>query len=252
MIDDSIFSEIEERNAAISQHRPLNDFEVQQAKEFFCYETTWSSNALEGNTLDLTETQILLKDGITSAGHSVREIHECLGHEKAYNFMYTLIKNKNVTLEEIKTLHSLFTTYLDDIPNAGDWRQVSVIITGSKYSLPKYEDVPGLMDGFAKWMQDNRDKMNKLVFASEAHRRFVYIHPFADGNGRVARLLTNTILLQEGYLPISIPPVRRNDYIHALENGRKDADPFTNFIGEMELMVLTDYMRMLHIDYTKK
>lgn len=117
--------------------------------------------------------------------------------------------------------------------------------------MPDYQDVPKLMNEFADWLRKNRDKMNKIVFASEVHRKFVYIHPFIDGNGRVARLLTNAILLQEHYLPISIPPIRKYDYVMALENGRKDSSIFTNFISEMENMTLTDYMRMLNIPFEK-
>lgn len=252
MINKNIFEEINSKITELNKLRPFEGYQLQQIKKFFKSETTWSSNALEGNTLTLIETEILIKDGITVNGHSVREIHECLGHADAYDFMFSLKDKKTISESDIKNLHLLFAKHIDEIPNHGEYRKEPVFITGSEYPLPHYEDVPKLMKDFVEWMEKNRNKGNAVQFAALAHKNFVYIHPFVDGNGRVARLLMNAILLQNGYLPASIPPMRKYDYSMALENGRKDKDGFVNFIGEMELMTVSDYLRMLQAPKREK
>ena len=137
----------------------------------------------------------------------------------------------------------------------GKLRDVDVIITGLDESLPPYQEVPALFDEFAEWLSENESKYDPVVFASEAHARLVSIHPFRDGNGRVSRLVMNTILLQHCYLPVSIPPVFRHDYISALQSyrlGKGKPDSFIDFIAKTELQTQKDFMRLLRIPFDKK
>ena len=130
-----------------------------------------------------------------------------------------------------------------------------MIITGLDENLPPYQDVPALFEEFAKWLSESENKEESIVFAAEAHARLVSIHPFRDGNGRVSRLVMNTILLQHGYLPVSIPPVFRHDYISALQSyklGKGNLDRFIDFVAKTELQTLKDLIRLLRIPFDKE
>lgn len=247
----TLLEEITENQKLINQKRPFEGYALTQLKEYYKYETTWSSNALEGNTITLSETQMIIEKGITIHGHTIKEINECTGHADAYDYMVCLINQNGITDENIKTLHKLFASNIKDIPYPGEYRNVSktfVQITGSEYECPDYEKVPELMVNFVEWLNDNKNTFHPVEFAAEAHRRFVYIHPFPDGNGRIARLITNAILLQNQYMPISIKPIERETYVQLLENGRIEPSKFTEFIAKQELKEQTRMMKVLHIN----
>ena len=122
-----------------------------------------------------------------------------------------------------------------------------MLITGSEYELPKYQEIPDLMKDFIANIKDNNEKMHPVEFAAWLHERLVSIHPFIDGNGRTARLLMNLALLNAGYNIITIPPIVRNDYIAALQDAqlKNNIIPFINFISEMVLESQKEYLRMI-------
>lgn len=247
------YSEITQRMAEINKHRPFEGESLKQLKNYYKIQTTWASNAVEGNTISLSETQMILENGITIHGHTINEIHECLGHAEAYEYMFSLINDRKITEENIKTMHKLFASNIKNIPFPGEYRDKSktyVRITGSDYSYPDWKDVPEKMADFVDWLDSVRKEnvFHPVELAAEAHRKMIYIHPFPDGNGRVTRLVMNTILLQEHYLPISITPKIRNQYIKLLENGRLEPQKFTDFISNLELKELKEFMRIMHIE----
>jgi Fic family protein len=140
-------------------------------------------------------------------------------------------------------MHRLFY-YRIDKENAGFYRKVKVFISGSKYPTSLPEKVPDLMSKFIKGLPKARAKYHPIEFAGLVHKEFVFIHPFIDGNGRVARLLMNLILLQEGYNIAVIPPVVRAEYITALEKAHTDDSDFLMLIARMVRDTQRDYLRL--------
>ena len=255
MYSENVIRECKERMEAISGKRPFSDpFTLSQIKDFYRVPNVWSSNAIEGNTLTEDETAIILRDGVTVGQHTLGEVFEAIGGGNAYDFMFTLIESKTITKDDILHFHELVTFGQPEL-QPGKLRNVDVIITGLDESLPSYQEVPALFDEFAEWLSENENKYDPIVFAAEAHARLVSIHPFRDGNGRVSRLVMNTILLQHGYLPISSPPIFRHDYISALQSyrlGKGKLDRFIDFIAKTELQTQKDFMRLIRIPFEKK
>lgn len=255
MFSMKLINECKVRKDAVSEKKPLSDpFTLSQIKDFYRVPNVWSSNAIEGNTLTEDETAIILRDGITVGQHTLGEMFEAIGGGKAYDFMFTLLESETVTQDDILHFHELVTFGQPEL-QPGKLRDVDVIITGLDENLPPYQDVPVLFDEFAKWLSESENKEEIIVFAAEAHARLVSLHPFRDGNGRVSRLVMNTILLQHGYLPVSIPPVFRHDYISALQSyklGKGNLDRFIDFVAKTELQTLKDLMRLLRIPFDKE
>ena len=241
----TILEEIDKRMAKVNKIRPFEGEYLKQVYRFFKVETTFSSNAIEGNTHTLTETKVILEDGITVGGRTLNEFYEVEGHGKAYDFMFTLMNKKDILEEELLYCHKLFSQNIPDFISPGEYRNVRIFVTGSRKRFPKAEELPEKLKAFFDWFTKDRKKYHPVMFAAEAHRRYVNIHPFTDGNGRVSRLLMNTCLYQDRYFPVSIPLILKTDYINFLEKNK--AKEFGNFIAELELSVIKDLMRMLHI-----
>lgn len=243
----NILKEIENLQKEINQYRPLSINLKKQIKEYYRIGLTYSSNALEGNTLTETETKIVLEDGITIGGKPLKDHYEATGHSEAYDFIYNLAKKKQVKEKEIKKLHRLFYYRIDE-KNAGNYRKIKLFITGSKYPLPLPEGVPSLMKDFIIKIEELRKEKHPVEAAALTHKEFVFIHPFIDGNGRVARLLMNLILLQEGYNIAIIPPVLRPEYLETLETAHKNDTAFIKFIARVIKETQKDYLRLFIIN----
>lgn len=239
-------TDIDRLKAELDNHRPFSDEILHQLKEYYRISLTYTSNAIEGNTLTESETKVIIEDGITIGGHPIREIQEALGHSKAYDFIYTLINKPNITEEDILTLHKLFYEQINP-DHAGRYRDKKVIITGTTYEPPSPDKVAGMMKEFIQQLPEHAQKMHPVELAAWVHLQFVNIHPFIDGNGRVARLLTNLILLKYGYAVIIIPPILRPDYIEAIKQSqlKNNTTGFINFISEMVLESMKDYLRIV-------
>ncbi|MGD9569592.1 MAG: Fic family protein [Sedimentibacter sp.] len=245
-----IYEVIDLYKKEIDKLRPFEGDMLQQIKDYYKIGLTWSSNALEGNTYTESETKVLLEDGLTVGGKPLRDTFEVLGHGKAYDFMFTLLSNKRITEEHVLTMHKLF--YGDVKPTyAGKYRDINVIITGSNYPVTDNKNIQYEMNCLLKWIKENRQYYHPVEFAALLHKKFVFIHPFKDGNGRVARLLMNTSLIQDGYLLAIIPPILRNDYISLLEKAHKNDKPFIDFIAERVKESEKEIMRLLHIEIPK-
>jgi Fic family protein len=213
---------------------------------------TYTTNALEGNSLTLTETKVLLEDGITVGGKPIKDCYEATGHAAAFDYMLSIANadELNITEETIQRLHFLFYSGIDS-DKAGKYRNHQVIITGTEYLPPEAKDVPQLMKNFIEELNNNMNVLDPVLLAAFAHRRLVDIHPFSDGNGRTARLLMNLILVNKEYCIISIPPVLRHDYISALQIAQRIKSPsdlpFNKLIVECEIEAQKDYCRLLRI-----
>lgn len=239
------FAQNDEYKAKINALRPLSNEALVQVKEYYKIGLTYASNALEGNTLSLVETKVVLEDGITIGGKPLKDHYETVGHAKAFDEIINLSKNTTFTENDIKLLHKLFYEKIDN-EKAGEYRTSQVIITGSDVELPKPEELDEKMHGFILQLPKLKAELHPVEYAAMVHIIFVNIHPFTDGNGRVARLLMNLALLQSGYNIVVIPPVVRADYISALQktnNGNND--DFINFISEMVLESQKEYLKII-------
>ncbi|MGL4607179.1 MAG: Fic family protein [Eubacteriaceae bacterium] len=235
------------QKSIIEKVRPFEGKMLDQVKDYFRVETTWASNALEGNTLTLSETKVLIEDGLTVGGKPLRDLLEAVGHAEAYDFIFTLLKNKNITEENVKAIHYLFYKKIDE-KEAGNYRQEQVVITGSNYPVTLPQNIKKEMEKLSAWIKSERSKFHPIEFAAELHKKFVFIHPFSDGNGRTARLLMNLALMQDGYLPAIIPFIRRVDYIGALEKAHRDPSDFITLIAEMETEEQKSFIRLLGLN----
>lgn len=239
-----ILKEIDALQDQINKHRPLDAYTINAVKEYYRIGLVYSSNAMEGNTLTETETKIVLTEGITVSGKQLRHHLEAVGLSDAFDFLYKDAHTKTFTEEDIKKFHWLFYNKID-AHEAGNYRTVKVIISGSEYALPKATEVHSLMQKWIQKTKDQRRELHPVIFAALAHKDFVFIHPFIDGNGRVARLIMNLVLLQEGYNIAIIPPILRNEYIRCLEKAHTDDSDFVQLIAKMVRETQRDYLRLL-------
>lgn len=244
----TIYEKLDRYKAEIDRLRPFEGDLLKEIRSYYRIGLTWTSNAIEGNTLTESETKILLEDGLTAGGKPLKDTFETIGHARAYDFMFSLLHAQEITEQDILTMHRLFYSDIDD-KQAGVYRTTPVIITGSKYPVSAPAQIAEDMQELLHWMDTERARLHPVVFAAELHRRFVFIHPFIDGNGRLARLLMNTALIQKGYLPVVIAPVVRHEYITLLEKAHRDATPFQEFIAEQALESTKDMMRLLQVPF---
>lgn len=220
--------------------RPFPAEMNEQLRQFYRVGLTYSSNAIEGNTLTLSETKVVLEDGLTVGGKPLKDHLEAVGHGKAFDFMWNLTGKKDrgktggadFTESDIKSLHHHLFQPMSPA-QAGKYRETPIIVTGSSFIFPGPGEVAELMKDFAGKLPDLKKKHHPVVYSAMAHANFVRIHPFTDGNGRIARLLMNVILFGAGYPVTVIPPVRRVEYIDALEKSHVtgDDEPFTRLIA---------------------
>ncbi len=237
---------IDELKEQIDNLRPLKKEEVKQLRQYYKIGLTYSSNALEGNTLTETETKVLLEDGLTTGGKPMKFHLEAEGHSDAFDFIYDIINNKDIEEKDILKLHNLFY-YRIDTKNAGKYRDCKVFISGSKFIPPTPNEIPEKMEQFFKEMRSSQTEQHPVVAAALAHKEFVTIHPFIDGNGRTGRLLMNLMLIKQGYPIVIIPPILRNDYINALQLSNDGNDkPFIDLILNATIEALKDYLRMMN------
>ncbi|MDL2287967.1 Fic family protein [Oscillospiraceae bacterium OttesenSCG-928-F05] len=247
-----LLTRIDRNRKRINAYRPLSPQEVKELDNYYRIGVTFTSNALEGNSLTLTETKVLIEDGITVGGKPIKDCYEATGHAKAYDFMLGMARAERleITEDDIKQLHRLFYAGIDG-EEAGRYRSGQVFISGTEYVPPGAGDVPALMEAFVSDLRETANDRHPVLLAAFAHRRLVDIHPFIDGNGRTARLLMNLILINRGYQVVSIPPVLRADYVQALIAAQRTDDrtdtPFYTLIAECELEAQKDYFRMFCI-----
>jgi Fic family protein len=240
-----VLKKIDALKVRIDAHRPLDAHMLKQVREYFRIGMAYSSNALEGNSLTETETKIVIEDGITIGGKPVRDHLEALGHSEAYDLLFRLAKNQEITEANVKELHRLFY-YRIDAKQAGKYRKSRVIITGTDFIPPAPDRIPELMESFIAGLSETRAKRHPVEFAGIIHKELVTIHPFIDGNGRAARLLMNLALIQAGYPLAIIPTVLRRDYLDTLNMTHKGDDrPFVNFIAGVCYESAKEYLRLL-------
>jgi Fic family protein len=210
-------------------------------------ELTYASNAIEGNTLSAAETVLVVEQGITIGGKPLKDHLEAIDHYNAVRFVRTLARQGGrLTEADIRNLHRLVV--LRSNPEiAGSYADQGryVLTDAGRHSFPSPAEIPALMGDFARWLATAPDTPES---AFAAHRRLVDIHPFNDGNGRVARLLMNLILLRGGCPPVTVRPEDRLRYIRALQDAQAggDAGDFDRFLYERLDATLGEYIAALN------
>lgn len=210
------FTLIDSLKESIDGYRPFPKETIKSLHEKLVVEWTYNSNAIEGNTLTISETKVVL-EGITVGGKSIKEHLEIINHRDAILFIEDLITNKEpITEWNIRNIHSLILKEIDN-QNRGKYRLDNVLISGAKHLPPSHYDLPNLMQELIEEYNTNWGDFHPVLRAALLHGEFVKIHPFIDGNGRTARLLLNFELLRNGYRPIIIKNEDRAQYYAALD-----------------------------------
>lgn len=229
------FNSIDEKKKTIDSHRPFSSNIKKQLRDQSVIEWTYNSNAIEGNTLTLSETKVVLEDGITIKGKSLKHHLEAINHKDAIEFIEDLV-SKNTVLSEydIKSIHYLILKEIDS-KNAGKYREENVLISGAKHIPPNYISVPfemqKLIERYKAW-----NNLHPIVRACYLHGEFVKIHPFIDGNGRTAGLLLNFELMKNGYPPVVIKNENMVEYYDSLDKAHTTND-YTDFIKIVKSLI---------------
>ncbi|AVX19354.1 MULTISPECIES: Fic family protein [Carboxydocella] len=223
------FALIEQKKRMLDAKRPLPASTVKSLREHILVEWTYNSNAIEGNTLTIYETKVVL-EGITIGGKSLKEHLEVINHKDAILYLEELVdKDAPLTEWEIKNIHRLVLKNIDDA-NAGVYRKENVIISGAKHRPPQHFLVKEQMENLIKQYQGEWRNLHPIERAALLHGEFVKIHPFVDGNGRTARLLLNFELMKASYPPVIIKKERRAEYYDSLDNAHISGD-YRDFIS---------------------
>ena len=210
----------------------------------FEVEYTHNSNAIEGNTLTLMETKLVLEDAICPGGKSLREIYEAVNHQKAYRYVKACIaRNEPLSEKIVKDIHAIL---MENILVGGVYRNVDVYISGAQHTPPSPNEMYRQVKDFYADLGWKAQALDPIALAAWTHAEFVRIHPFPDGNGRTSRLLMNYQLLAQGFAPVSIAKENRLDYYNALEAYAVDGDlaPFTEMVAALEEKQLDRYLAM--------
>ena len=230
IIDASLLQKIDEKKQRLDRLRPLPKDAVQHLLEDIRLRHTYNSDAIEGNTLTLQETKLVLEEGITIGGKPLKDHIEARNDAEAFDFIVQFVQQKTpFSQETIQYIHEIVTKGL--LKDAGKYRTGNVRITGSSITPPRYTKIIPLMDEYIHTIKSL--KIHSLKKAAFIHHRLVWIHPFFDGNGRVARLLMNLFLMQQEYPPVILKQEQRKTYynvLHQADNGT--VSPLAEFIAK--------------------
>lgn len=210
------FDRLDELAAQLRAMRPLNDAELKRLRDEFVIEHTYDSNAIEGNTLTLRETALILQEGLTIAEKPIKDHLEAIGYRDAFEYIVTLA-DAGTSLSErvIKEIHSL--VLMNDRQNRGVYRSVPVTILGALHTPPQPYLVPVQMEQLLADYEDMKNRLHIVEAVAEFHLRFEGVHPFIDGNGRTGRLILNLELIKAGLLPVNIKFADRRRYYDAFD-----------------------------------
>ena len=246
-LPDNFFDEVDNLKKELDNKRPIPKDTLRTLQEKINLEWTYNSNGIEGNTLTLRETQVVLEE-ITVGGKSIKEHLEAINHEHAILFLNDLVKDDDpITEWNIKNIHTLILKEIDD-ENAGRYRNENITIKGATHTPPDFVKVPELMEklilNYKTW-----NKYHPIIQATLLHGELVKIHPFVDGNGRTSRLIMNLDLMKHGFNPVIIKKEDRLQYYEALDKAltMKDYTDFVKLINGLEIEMLKKYLELVNL-----
>jgi len=230
-----MFEQIDRKKDILDANRPLSKYTLASLREKLLLEWTYHSNAIEGNTLTINETKVVL-EGITVGGKTIREHLEVINHRDAITYVEEIVQKKETLSEwQIKNSHRLVLKGIDD-EYAGVYRDRQVFISGAKHTPPAPFLIKEEMEKLLNWYNEEAKTMHPITRGALLHVFFVGIHPFIDGNGRISRLLLNLELMKEDFPPIVIKVSNRLDYYEALDKAHVEKD-YDNFIQLVKMEV---------------
>ena len=236
---------LQKKNILFQGKHKINKLTIASYEKDFELTYTHNSTAIEGNTLTLMETKVVLEDGISVGGKQLREIYEVLNHKKAYHYVKRCINEKKQLDENItKDIHSILT---ENIIVGGIYRNQEVRISGVNHTPPTGNDMYIQIKNFYTDLEWKSKKLNPIELAAWTHAEFVRIHPFIDGNGRTSRLIMNYQLMFNGFLPISIAKENRLEYYNVLEEYavNRNLQSFSELIATLEEQQLDTYILLI-------
>jgi Fic family protein len=232
MIESRLLKRLEAKKAQLDGLRPLPVAAINRLRDEILIEWIYNSNAIEGSTVTLQETRLILETGLTVGGKSLREHFEVINHKEAIQYVEDLVQNTEpITAFHVRQIHKLILKNNDD-ENAGSYRKTQVRIAGAPFIPPESWQITRLMTEWEEWVAGAERSIHPIALAAQAHHRLVAIHPFVDGNGRTARLVMNLLLMRRGYPATVILRANRRQYYSVLaqaDSGKMDA--LDNFVG---------------------
>lgn len=241
-----ILEEIDALKAELDKFRSLDNDTIRDA---LAIEYTYESNRIEGNTLTLRETDLVINKGLTVGGKSMREHLEAINHKDAIDYIKEIAQN-DIELSEkvVKDIHALILRGIDK-ENAGTYRRVPVLISGARHVPPQPYLIEKLMEEYFEFYETHKNTLHPVILSAEMHERLVSIHPFIDGNGRTSRLVMNLLLIRNGYPIANIKgdTTSRLQYYEALEavQMEDDKNSFIQFISLEVKKSLEHYLKLL-------
>ena len=239
-IDELLLKKVEEKKKRLDGLRPLSKDALKKLLEDIRLRHTYHSDAIEGNTLTLQETKLVLEEGVTIGGKPLKDHIEAKNDAEAFDIMVKLVHAKKpISQEIIQQIHEIVTKGI--LEESGKYRTENVRITGSKTTPPSYSKIVKLMEEYISNIEEL--KLHPIKMATFIHHELVRIHPFLDGNGRVSRLISNLYLMKQGYPPIVLKKEDRRKYYRVLRRAdESDLSPFTNFIAQATHEALMYYL----------
>lgn len=229
-------------------NRPLNKTQLEKMKEYFHLNYTYESNRIEGNTMTVQETHLVVNEGVTISGKSMIEHLEVINHEEAIDYIVEIVQdNIAITERVIKELHYLILKGIDR-SNAGVYRTVPVFISGSTHVPPQPYLLARQMEEYFEYYNEYKDRLHPIILAAQMHEKLVTIHPFIDGNGRTSRLVMNLILLKYGFTIANIKGDfdSRMEYYKALEDvqTKNDNNAFMKLVIDCSITSLNSHIEL--------
>jgi Fic family protein len=244
-----LLNEIDQLKRELDTYRPIPKSQLLNFQEYLKVDYTYESNRIEGNTLTLRETALIMEKGLTINNKTVIEHLEAINHGQAIDLLFELSAKKvNLTERIVKDIHAIILQGVDR-ENAGQYRNLNVRISGSKHIPPEHFRLNELMEEFIFFYENHKERLHPVLLAADVHERLVTIHPFIDGNGRTSRLLMNLILLQNGYTiaNLSGETSKRLEYYESLERKQMsgNSDKFHLLIAKEVKRSLTEYLAVI-------
>ena len=245
-----LLKEVDVQKEQLSALRPLPEEALKKIQDALDIEYTYESNRIEGNTLTLQETALVVNEGVTISGKSMREHLEAINHAEAISYIKDIAKQDiEISERTIKEIHALILHGIDR-ENAGRYRTVPVMISGSTHMPPQPYLIEKQMEDFIlRFKQMEAEKVHPVLIAAYLHDELVRIHPFIDGNGRTSRLLMNLYLLSHGYVIITLKGSNdaKVNYYKALEMSHTEQLPedFQKLVIEAEIAALQKYLSIM-------
>lgn len=244
-----LYDQLDDLKKCLDSFRPFNPAQVENLREFYDTQYTYESNAIEGNSLTLHETSMVVNEGITIGGKPMRDHLEAINHAEAVKSLHDFVANQEPFSEKVLLhFHSLILHGIQS-EDAGRYRSGRVRVGGSQRIFPNPLKVPDLMEEYFAFYEEHKNTMHPVEMAAHLHQKLVNIHPFVDGNGRASRLVMNLHLLQNGY-PVTILSAenqKRHAYYRALEafNDGDDTKPFELLIAQYVKHWCFEFLSML-------